>query len=76
MKRERAINLTDEDVVKPLEELAAQISAVSKMAAAMKASKLKQDTIILLLHDMTKVSKRDIKAVLTALPELERKYLK
>lgn len=53
--------------------------AIEKLATALKKltdSRLREDTIVLLLHDKTKISKRDIKIILGAMDRLEEVYLK
>lgn len=37
---------------------------------------LKLETIVLLVHDKTKISRTDIRAILTALPKLRETYTK
>jgi MinD superfamily P-loop ATPase len=69
-------------VVKPGDEPPApevMAQAIVDIAAGMKrltASRLRRDTIILLLHDATRIGKRDIGYVLNALDRLEELYLK
>jgi hypothetical protein len=61
----------------PASEIMAQ--AIVDIAAAMKhlaASPLKRSTIILLIHDATKLPRRQIEQVLNALESLETAYLK
>lgn len=54
-------------------------SAIVEIAKGMRAignSRLKTETIVTLIHDHTKVSKRDIRIVFDALWELENLFLK
>lgn len=57
------------------EAVATAIRKIGDVSKRMLAAGLKRDTIILLLHDATRVNKRDIKAILDALPHLPRWYL-
>lgn len=56
--------------------IATHIESVSRAAESFKASRLKEKTILVLLHHMTGLAQRDIQLVLTALPMLEKEYLK
>jgi hypothetical protein len=69
---------TDEEVPEELniEELAKAIEQLDAVGKKLKNSRLADRTIVLLLHDMTKLSKTQIKKVLDALPELKATYLK
>ncbi len=59
-----------------LEELAIIIEKVSKGAEILFNSRLKYETLIMLVSKSSGVSQRDVRAVLTCLPQLKRKYLK
>lgn len=63
------------DVVKTAEELAAEIKKLTKIFRALEDSRLNRRAIVLLLHDVTKVAKRDINAILDAGSELAQRYL-
>ena len=63
------------DVVKTAEELEAEIEKLTKIFRALRDSRLKRRTLVLLLHDMTKVSKKDINKILDAGPKLAERYL-
>jgi hypothetical protein len=58
------------------EQLADAITKLSEAGKALATSRLKQETIVLLLHNMTKVGKKDIVFILNALPEMQRTFLK
>ncbi len=60
----------------PVEVLAEHIERLSKVGAQLDASRLNRKAIVLLLHDITKVPKRDIEFILNALPRLKDFYLK
>lgn len=64
----------DEEI--PLEVMAASVVKLAEVGKQLSASRLKQKTVIMLLHDATGVGKREIEAILDALPELEKRYLK
>jgi hypothetical protein len=59
-----------------LDEIAAEIEKLSKLFIAVKNSRLNRRAVVLLIHDMTKVGKRDIEKLLDALPDLADHYLK
>ena len=65
-----------EEPERSFEEIADAVVELSKIGKAIESSRMKQRTVILLLHHKTKVSKTDIAYVLNALPDLERHYLK
>ena len=58
------------------ERIATSIRQIGDVAKKLSASGLNRDCQILLLHDATKVPKRDIKLILDALPNLPKWYLK
>lgn len=60
----------------PAEVLARHIEVIADAIRAMNATRLKKETIIVLLHDYTRIAKRDIKCVLDGLEVLESAYLK
>ena len=63
-------------VVDTADELADEIEKLSEVFTALENSRLKRRTVVLLIHDMTKVGKRDIDTILDALPDLAERYLK
>jgi hypothetical protein len=60
----------------PVEILAQSIADISAGMKKLKASKLNDKALVLLIQDASKVSKTDINSVLEALENLERIYLK
>ena len=53
-----------------IEAMAGNIATIAACAKKMMEAGLKEETLILLLHDHSKVAKRDIKAVLRSLQSL------
>jgi hypothetical protein len=69
--------MTTEEIVETVEvakesldAVADNIATLAKVATKMLEGGLKEETIILLLHDHSKVGKRDIKSVLYSLKRL------
>lgn len=60
----------------PTEVLAQHIEEVSLAMAQINRGRLKKDTIILLLHDITKLPRRDVKKVIDACEVLGSVYVK
>lgn len=60
----------------PIEILQSSIVALAEAFEVFNTTRLKQDTIITLLHDTSKIPKRDIKIILNCLTELKQLYLK
>ena len=58
----------------PKEILAEAIVKISKAFEDLKKSGLNQKAIIALVHDLSKISKRDIQIVLNTLSILKREY--
>ena len=58
------------------EIIAKAIVDLSEAMRKLAESRVKQNTIVVLLADMTKMGKRDIMLVLSALDRLESEYLK
>lgn len=67
---------TKEEAMPDLEILAEHIKQLSELGKKLKNSKLKENTILLLIKDHTGIPKHQIKRILDALPELEKIYLK
>lgn len=59
-----------------LEELADNIKKFADLSKKLNDSKLNEKAILLLIQDQTKLPYHTIKKVLTALPNLEKAYLK
>lgn len=57
------------------ERIAAGIRAIGDVGKKLSATGLNRNATILIIHDATKVPKRDIKLILDALPNLPRWYL-
>lgn len=60
----------------PTEIIATHIAALARMGKNIKASRLKEKTMLVLLNHMTSVPQKEIKKILDALPQLEKQYLK
>lgn len=60
----------------PTEILASAIREISEGMRKMRAGRLNDRALILLIHDVCKVSKTDIKYVINAIGLLEREFLK
>lgn len=60
----------------PIEVLAASIVDISRAAKSLLSSRLRHDTLIMLISHSSKVSQKNVKAVLESLTDLERRYLK
>lgn len=65
----------DPDDTVPVQVLAKHIRDLSAAAGKLLSAGLKEETIVLLLHDHTKIGKPHIRAVLRGLPELANAYL-
>jgi hypothetical protein len=70
----RSIVVTPDET--PSEVLAAAIVEMSQGVKRLRAGRLNERAIVLLVHASTSVAQRDIKAVLNALESLEVEYLK
>jgi hypothetical protein len=58
------------------DEIADEIKKLSKVFTALRDSRLNRRALVLLIHDMTRVGKKDIEKLLNALPDLADHYLK
>ena len=78
MKNEREVRTVIKagEEPQPIEILQSSIVALAEAFEVFNTTKLKQDTIITLLHDTSKIPKRDIKIILNCLTELKQLYLK
>lgn len=59
-----------------LDSLEEEIRKVSQIGKSITASKFKRKGLVILLAELSGVNRRDINAVLDALPNLEKEYLK
>lgn len=57
------------------ERIGNAVRAIGDLGKRLAASGLNRSAVILLLHDATRVNKRDIKLILEALPNLPKWYL-
>lgn len=64
----------DEEI--PFEVMAQSIKNLAELGKKIKASKLSQRAVLVLLRDMTGESMETIRKILDSLPELEKRYLK
>jgi transcriptional regulator CtsR len=69
-----AIKITKSTPPESKEILADAIVRISEAFTKLSASGLNRDAIIILLHDHTKISKRDIKLILDSLSRLRGWY--
>jgi hypothetical protein len=65
----------DEQLGVDLAQLAAGVHALQTAVASMRAN-VKDRLIVLMLHDITGLGKREIQSILDAIPEFARVYLK
>lgn len=72
----RRVHVVKSDPPETTEILADAIVRLAEAHAKLKAGGLNEKAIILLLNDMTKVGKNDIKKILDAIPRLRGYYLK
>lgn len=76
MNIEAPIPVPQGDLKATLEDMAEHIAKLSKLGKEFMNSRLKHRTVVLLLHDLTGISKTNIVNVLKALPDLEKEFLK
>ncbi len=72
----RRVHVVKSEPPESTEILAEAIVRIGDAAAKLNSSGLNRKAIILLLHDATKVGKKDIETVLDALPRLRGWYCK
>lgn len=60
----------------PAQVLADSIVEIGKAFRAINATRLRRSAIVALVHDKSKIAKRDIEIVLNNLDDLERDWLK
>jgi hypothetical protein len=77
MKKEMKVKVCVEDGEKPdaIEIMQKNIKKIAEASEMMLKGGLKKDTIILLLHDYTKISRGQIRQILDCLPKLGEIYL-
>jgi hypothetical protein len=68
------VHIVKSDPPETTEILAEAIVRIGEAADKLKSSGLNRKAIVLLLHDATKVGKKDIDAILNALPRLRGWY--
>lgn len=76
MRNQKITIKVDEKNPQPVEIIAKSIIDIAKAFKQLKTSSLNERAIILLLNDMTGVSKTDIRTILIAAPKLAEYYLK
>lgn len=64
-----------QDIQEEVADIAEAIVRIAEVGEIIRQSRLRQRTVVLLLHDITKVKKSDITYVLNALPHL-KDYIK
>ena len=67
--------MDEDEVVRSIEDMVEEIEKLSRTFARLKESRLARRTVVLLIHDATRVRKKDIEAVLDTVPELAARYL-
>lgn len=72
----RRVHVVKSDPPESTEILAEAIVRIGEAAEKLNASGLNRKAIVLLLHDATKVGKKDIETILDALPRLRGWYCK
>lgn len=66
----------EKDTKVSLENLTNEIRKVSQLGKAINASGLNNKAIVILLSEMSKVRREDVRVILNNLPLLEKEYLK
>jgi hypothetical protein len=69
-----SVTIVNDDT--PTEVLASAIVDISRAAKSLLSSRLRHDTLIMLISHSAKVPQKHVKAVLDSLTDLERRYLK
>ncbi len=75
-KKKPEVRVVTNDEPLPIEILESSILDISKGMKAINKSRLKRDAIVLLISDVTRLSKSRVSIVLNALDQLEDLYLK
>lgn len=68
--------IVEETDALPAKVLAESIAAIARGVKALNQTRLKRRAVVALIHDQSKLSKRDIELVLNNLEELENDWLK
>ncbi len=68
--------VTNDQNPEPFEIIAESILAIAKGMEALQKSRLQRKVIVTLIHDQSRLGKRDIEMVLNNLQDLARDYLK
>lgn len=76
MKTQKPLVKLDEINPEPVEIIAASILEIAQAMKALNSTRLKRSVIVTLIHDRSKIGKRDIELVLNNLASLEEDYLK
>lgn len=66
----------EKEAIVSLENLTNEIRKVSQLGKAINASGLNNKAIVILLSEMSKVRREDVRVILHNLPLLEKEYLK
>jgi len=74
-KRKTVKHLVDGQPVELVQSIATSLEKLTRSAAELLQSGLTMRALVLLLHDTSKVGRRDIEKVLAALPELDLYFL-
>jgi hypothetical protein len=72
-------NITKEEIktiYDSSERIAREIRMISRAFKKISEAGLKEETIVVLLHDSTNMSKREIRSILLSIKNLEQTYLK
>lgn len=72
--KEKMINVDLEDI--PVKVLASSIRDIAEGMRKLLNGPLKEETIVLLIHEHTKAPRPIIRMVLNSIPQLSKKYLK
>lgn len=70
----RAVKVVEDET--PTEVLAASIAEIAKAMKSLTASRLRHDTLVLLISHSSKVPQKTVKAVLESISTIDKNYLK
>lgn len=75
-RKQQLVEVTqDDEAPVPVKVLAQSILEIAKAAKKITQAGLKEETLVLLIHDYTKLSRANVRAVLRCLPDLAEIYL-